>query len=184
MHRHFFHVNEQINLFLARSTRLFLAVSLLGAWALPALAGTFSAKVVSVTDGDTLTIMHDGAREKLILFGIDCPELAQEFGPQAKKFTDDCCYGKVVSVEEHGRDPRGRTIAVIHLPDGSNLNQELVRQGLAWWSDKFAPDDAQLQQLHTTAKTAHAGLWSAPNPIPPWIFRNGERGVQATIMPK
>jgi micrococcal nuclease len=184
MQRDFYHVTEQINLFLARFTRLVLAVYLLGTWALPALAGTFNAKVVSVTDGDTLTVMHDGAREKVILFGVDCPELAQEFGPQSKKFTDDCCYGKVVSIEEHGRDPRGRTIAVVRLPDGSNLNQELVRQGLAWWSDKFAPDDAQLQQLHATAKTSHAGLWSAPNPIPPWIFRNGEKGVQATIMPK
>jgi micrococcal nuclease len=184
MHRDFADFIEQFNPFLARTSTLVLLLLVLTVWALPAVAGTFSAKVVSVTDGDTLTVMHDGAREKVILFGVDCPELAQEFGPQAKKFTDDCCYGKVVSLEEHGRDPRGRTIAVVRLPDGSNLNQELVHQGLAWWSDKFAPDDAQLQQLHNTAKTAHAGLWSAPNPIPPWIFRNGEKGVQATIMPK
>ena len=184
MRRDFSFVNRRVAGFFACSKLLSLTVFGFAVLAQPAMAGTFSAKVVSVTDGDTLTVMHDGAREKLILFGVDCPELGQEWGPQARKFTDDCCFGKVITIEELGRDPRGRTIAVVHLPDGSNLNQKLVQQGLAWWSDKFAPDDAQLQQLHTVAKTNHLGLWSSPNPIPPWIFRNGERGVQATIMPK
>ena len=149
-----------------------------------ALADIFSAKVVSVVDGDTIYIMHNGTREKVIFYGIDCPELAQPFGPEAKRFTDEACYGKVINVEEHGQDSRGRTIGVVLLPNGTNLNRELVRQGLAWWSDKYAAGDLNLKQLHEAAKTAHAGLWSAPNPIPPWIFRNGDKGVQATVIPK
>ncbi len=177
-------VSEPLASMLFGLAPLVLALSLLCSSSLPAVAGTFRAKVVSVTDGDTLTVMHDGAKERLILFGVDCPELAQDFGPQAKKFTDDCCYNQIVSIEDRGRDPRGRTIAIVSLPNGSILNQQLVRQGLAWWSDKFAPDDAQLKQLHLAAQSSHTGLWAAPNPIPPWIFRNGEKGVNATIMPK
>jgi endonuclease YncB( thermonuclease family) len=149
-----------------------------------ASADIFSGKVVSVVDGDTINILHDNVREKVILYGIDCPETAQSFGAEAKKFTDDACYGKVVNVEDHGKDARGRTIGVVLLPDGTNLNRALVKQGLAWWSDKFAAKDATLKQLHETARASHVGLLTEPNPIPPWIFRNGDKGVQATVMPR
>ena len=149
-----------------------------------AAADIFSGKVVSVVDGDTINIQHDNVREKVILYGIDCPEPTQAFGAEAKKFTDDACYGKVVNVEDHGKDSRGRIIGVVLLPDGTNLNRALVKQGLAWWSDKFAAKDATLKQLHETAKASHIGLWADPNPVPPWIFRNGAKGVQATVMPR
>jgi micrococcal nuclease len=149
-----------------------------------AAADIFSGKVISVVDGDTINIQHDNVREKVILYGIDCPESTQAFGKEATKFTDEACFQKVVNVEDHGKDSRGRTIGVVLLPDGTNLNRALVKQGLAWWSDKYAAKDATLKQLHETAKASHIGLWSEPNPVPPWIFRNGDKGVQATVMPK
>jgi endonuclease YncB( thermonuclease family) len=149
-----------------------------------AFADIFSGKVVSVIDGDSLNVLHGNVREKVILYGIDCPETAQAFGTEAKKFTDDCCFGKVVNIESHGTDSRGRTIGVVLLPDGTNLNRELVKRGLAWWSDKFAANDATLKQLHESAKASHTGLWADPDPVPPWLFRNGAKGVQATVMPR
>ena len=149
-----------------------------------AFADIFSGKVVSVVDGDSINVLHNDAREKVILYGIDCPENGQAFGPEAKKFTDDACFGKIVNVEEQGKDPRGRTIGVVLLPDGTNLNRELVKRGLAWWSDKYASKDANLKQLHEAAKAAKTGLWADANPVPPWLFRNGDKGVQATVMPK
>lgn len=166
--------------------RFLLAVSLSGSMlfvaAQGASAASFSAKVVSVVDGDTINVFHDGKKERVIFDGVDCPELAQDFGEQARKFTDDACYHRVVTVEDNGRDSRGRTIGVVYLSDGTNFNEELVRQGLAWWSDKYAPNNASLKRLHNEAKTAHRGLWAAENPIPPWIFRNGERKVQAAVI--
>lgn len=163
---------------------LCLAIFVSGAMAPAALAESFTAKVVSVVDGDTINVMHNGTKERVILYGVDSPELGQAFGAEARKFTDDQTYGKIVTVETRGTDPKGRTIAVVLTPNGSNLNQELVQEGLAWWSDKFAPKDAKLKALHVAAKSAQRGLWSAPNPIPPWIFRNGEKAVQATIISK
>jgi endonuclease YncB( thermonuclease family) len=151
---------------------------------LSAHAETFDAKVVSVIDGDTLSVLHNGAKERVILYGVDCPETAQEFGPEAKKFTDENCYGKTVSIESKGADPRGRTIAVVVLPDGTNFNKLLLERGFAWWSDKFAPGETRFQVLQASARAAKTGLWSSPNPIPPWLFRNGDKGVQAKIMSK
>jgi micrococcal nuclease len=151
---------------------------------LQALAETFDAKVVSVIDGDTISVLHNGGKERVILYGIDCPESAQEFGPEAKKFTDESCYGKMVTIECKGTDPRGRTIAVVTLPDGTSLNKQLLEQGFAWWSDKFAPGETRFQVLQASARTKKIGLWSGSNPIPPWLFRNGDKGVQGTIMTK
>ena len=141
----------------------------------------YSASVVAVQDGDSMTVMHGEKKEKIILYGIDCPERGQEFGAEARKFTDDLCYRKDITVDVRGRDKYGRTIAEVYLQNGTDLNQELVKRGLAWWSDKFAPKEQALKQLQDTAKASHTGLWAAPNPIPPWIFRNGQRSVQAEI---
>jgi micrococcal nuclease len=148
---------------------------------LPCCAESFNAQVVSVTDGDTINVMHNGSRERVILFAVDCPELGQNYGQEARKFTDDCCYKKMVTIEDRGQDDKGRTIGVVLLPDGRNLNQELLKSGLAWWSDKYAPKATDLQKMHQQAKTAHLGLWSEASPVPPWIWRNGQRSVQATI---
>lgn len=158
-------------------------------WALTPLqmlaqAESYDAKVVSVIDGDTLSVMHNGAKERVILYGIDCPEAAQEFGQEAKKFTDQSCYGKTVNLEVKGTDPRGRTIAIVTLPDGTSLNKNLLTQGLAWWSDKFAPNESRFQVLQASARAKKIGLWGGENPIPPWLFRNGDKGVQAQIMSK
>lgn len=155
--------------------------------AVPASAETFAAKVVSVPDGDSLNIVRSpGAiNEKVIFYGIDCPEMGQEFGQEARAFTDGACYKKEVKIEESGKDGKGRIIGVIYLADGTNLNQKLVEKGLAWWSDKYAANDKTLKDLFTAAKTQKVGLWaSATKPVPPWLFRNGEKTVGAQIRPK
>jgi endonuclease YncB( thermonuclease family) len=140
-----------------------------------------------VPDGDSLNIVRapGGKSEKVILYGVDCPEMGQEFGQEARAFTDGACYKKDVKIEETGKDSKGRIIGTVYLSDGTNLNQQLVEKGLAWWSDKYAPNDKTLKDLFTAAKTQKVGLWSsATKPVPPWLFRNGEKTVGAQIRPK
>jgi micrococcal nuclease len=43
--------------------------------------------VVGISDGDTISVMHNGRAEKIRLNGIDCPEKRQAFGQLAKQFT-------------------------------------------------------------------------------------------------
>ena len=162
--------------------KAFFAV-LIASICLPALAEEFKGKVVAVKDGDSLLVLHNGSTEKVILYGIDCPEAKQDYGPQAREFTEQNCKDKSVSVSVKGHDRFERVIAEVFLPDGSSLNQELLKQGCAWWSDKYAAKDATLKQLHMDAKAKRIGLWSNPKAVPPWIFRNGEKSVQAIIKP-
>jgi endonuclease YncB( thermonuclease family) len=101
--------------------RLFL----LAAVAAAALyAEDFAGKVVAISDGDTIRVMHNGASERIRLWGIDCPEMKQPFGTRAKQFTGDLAFGQVVIVKVRDIDRYKRTVAEIILPDGRNLNQE------------------------------------------------------------
>ncbi len=71
----------------------------------------------------------------------------------------------------YGEDRVGRTRGDIFLTDGRNLSEILLKAGMAWWSYKDS-DDEQLGVLEVKAKIAKVGLWTIPNPIPPWIFRH------------
>jgi hypothetical protein len=50
------------------------------------------------------------------------------------------------------------------LPDGMNLNQELVKQGWCWWYKKYAPGDTVL------ARTIHEYLLRRPILLPGGAF--------------
>src|SRR2546425_10646923 len=90
---------------------------------LPAVAtADFSGRVVGVSDGDTIKVLHNGKAEKIRLNGIDCPEKGQPFGMAAKRFTSEKAFGKLVTVEAKDFDKYGRTVADVILPDGAMLN--------------------------------------------------------------
>jgi endonuclease YncB( thermonuclease family) len=57
------------------------------------------------------------------------------------------------------------------LPEGINLNQELVKQGWCWWYRKHASGDAVLEELEKAAQKERKGLWADPQPVPPWEWR-------------
>ncbi|MFX0202169.1 MAG: thermonuclease family protein, partial [Candidatus Hodarchaeota archaeon] len=67
-------------------------------------------------------------------------------------------------------------VGEIILPGGSSLNRELVFVGFAWWYRKYAPDDRVLEKLEAEARAEKRGLWADKNPIPPWEWRQIQRG--------
>ncbi len=130
----------------------------------------FTYKVVGVSDGDTITVLHDGKAERIRLHGIDCPEKRQAFGNRAKQFTSTLVFGTTVTVQVMDRDRYGRTVGVVLLPDGRSLNHELVRAGLAWMYRRYTNDQG-LSDLEEEARVARRGLWADANPVPPWAWR-------------
>jgi endonuclease YncB( thermonuclease family) len=69
--------------------------------------------------------------------------------------------------EKNGHVNYTRTLGEVLLPDGVNLNQELVKQGWCWWYRKYAPLNTELEQLEQLAREAKKGLWADPQPVPP-----------------
>lgn len=164
------------------SRRIFLSLYLVTLVTSVAFAADYQAKVIHIADGDTITVLNDAKEKtKIRLNGIDCPEKAQAYGNQAKKFTKDLVAGQMVTVQAHDQDKYGRTIGDVILEDGRNLSQELIKAGYAWWYFKYS-DDEQLGILEAKAKTAKVGLWKDKNPIPPWIFRNKDKQPQVKLL--
>ena len=83
----------------------------------------------------------------------------------------DLAFGKEVTIQTHGYDKYKRTLGDVFLLDGTNVNQELVKQGWCWWYQKYAPGDTVLEGLEKEAREAKKGLWADPHPVPPWEWR-------------
>lgn len=127
----------------------------------------FNGKVVSIHDGDTITVLQGKQQVKVRLFGIDAPELKQPYGKKSKQFLTNLIAGEVVEVKENGKDRYKRTIGIVYLGN-TDMNAQMVENGYAWayrkFSKKYAPQESQ-------AKKQGLGLWRDKNPIPPWEWR-------------
>lgn len=133
----------------------------------------WSVRCVGVSDGDTISVLHDGNEVRVRLNGVDSPEKDQPFASVAKQFTSDAVHGQTITVYPVETDQYGRTVADVLMPNGESLNEALVGAGLAWWFRRYAPENTRLQELETGARQARRGLWRDANPIPPWEFRRG-----------
>lgn len=130
----------------------------------------FQAKVIGITDGDTIIVLtKDKKQVKIRLEGIDCPEMKQDFGTKAKQATSDRCFGKQVSIHKSGVDRYGRTLAYVYVGDKC-INKELLKLGMAWHFKKYNGDQ-ELAQLEILAREKKVGLWSQQDPIAPWDWR-------------
>jgi len=138
---------------------------------LPALvyADSFEGKVAGVSDGDTIKVLKDGKQIKVRLSAIDCPEKGQPFGQAAKKFTAKMVAGKIVKVWSTDTDRYGRTVAFVFVGK-IDLNRELLKVGLAWHYKKYSRNP-ELAKLEFRARSKKIGLWSDPDPVPPWEWR-------------
>jgi micrococcal nuclease len=165
---------KKVRLTVKKTSSLAPALTLL--LLLPSLCWAWSGKVVGVTDGDTITVLHAGREEQISLYGIDCPEKRQAFGSKAKRATSALTLGKVAKVEPVDVDRYGRTAALVRVGD-TLVNEELIRQGLAWVYNRYCdrPVCGEWRQLQAEAWATRRGLWSMPKPVAPWEFRRENR---------
>lgn len=141
----------------------------------PSLCRAWQGKVVAVADGDTLTVLHDGKKEQVRIYGIECPKKQQDGFQLARAVTSALVSGKVVDIEPRDKDRFARPLAIVTV-DGKNCARELVGAGLAWvhMQDRKRPEYRELAELEKQAKTGRLGIWAMPGPIPPWEFKPGE----------
>ena len=147
----------------------------------PARPGqTFTGRLVEVTDGDTYTVRRSiGGTVTIRLRGVDAPESAQSYGTAATRAARQYVGGKSVrvAVEEIGR--YGRAVASIQV-QGGDLGAMLIRGGYAWHYRQYAPGETEYARLERQARSAGRGLWSQPNPVPPWAWRDRTSGPGET----
>jgi len=147
------------------------------ALACTANAETITGLVVSVADGDTITVLDaDKVQHKIRLAGIDAPEKKQAFGNRSKESLSALAFDKTVNVETSKRDRYGRQIGKV-LVNGQDVNLVQVERGMAWFYRKYqreqSPNDQKLYEAaEDTARADKRGLWRDADPVPPWEFRH------------
>ncbi len=152
--------------------RLHLLLCLLLLLPTPTVTGAeFVARVLTVHEGDRLTIHHQGRKDMVHLRDVDCPELKQPYGKQAKHATAAYIGNRDVVVRDLKQDRQGRMTADILLLDGRQIAHELVKEGLAWVQPGGSGNQT-LKDLEELAKAAGTGLWADPNPVPPWKWKS------------
>lgn len=137
-------------------------------------------RVVGVSDGDTITVLDGSNTQYKIRFnGIDAPESAQDFGQAAKKNLSSLVFGKDVSVRWSKKDRYGRIVGTVMI-GATNINLEQLKGGFAWYYRQYASDvppenRSVYERAEAEARATRRGLWSQPNPTPPWAFRHPDQ---------
>ena len=142
--------------------------------AIAGLASGFSyadeGRVVSVHDGDTLTVLVGKQQVKVRLADIDAPELHQPFGSRSKESLAALCVNEAAKLMQTARDRYGRAVGRVECA-GMDASAHQVATGMAWVFPRYAPKDSPLYRLEADAKSARRGLWEDSGPVPPWEWR-------------
>jgi len=130
-------------------------------------AAPYDTTVTRVVDGDTVDIspsVEGFARVRLI--GVDTPEThfgTQPYGAEASEFAKRHLEGKdvVLELDVQKRDPYGRLLAYVHLPDGRMFNEVLVEEGYAQVAT-FPPNVRHVDRFREAQRDVRGderGLW-------------------------
>ena len=147
-----------------------LLVSLLYSSAIATSFEVTNAKVHRIIDGDTVVVETvERGLLTLRLWGIDCPEKKQRFGPQATEFLSSLVTGKPLTIKVKAQDQYGRNVAQVFY-SGADVGLMMVKYGYAWHFTA-ATKDKNLAKAQAEAQKQRLGLWQDKNPTAPWVFR-------------
>lgn len=127
------------------------------------------ATVAHCFDGDTFKLTD---RRVVRLAGTDSPELSkggrkgQFFAREARDQLSTLVKGQQVQLLQAGvkhRDPHGRILAEVLLPDGTSLNEVMIRNGAAYFyphQDLNPHLQERLRSLQHEAIAGRRGMWA------------------------
>ena len=145
----------------------------------PKIVEEFPAKVIGVTDGDTVTVLRGREQIKIRLEGIDAPERGQAFADKSKSALSKLVYRKSITIQKTGEDRYGRTLGRIQVA-GRDAAEEMIKQGMAWHYKDYSTDEV-LAELEVQARAAKIGLWSESNALAPWEYRLRQKNYSPPI---
>ena len=164
-----------------RTRPLFALMLSLSLTAVAQPLASYTARVTSVHDGDTVRVTDEqGAKRRIRLAYIDAPELDQAHGIASRDALRRLIDQQTVQLTIHDTDRYQRQVATITL-NGQDINLAQIEHGNAWHYRSIArkrqnrADYARYAQAEARAKIERAGLWRGSNPLAPWAFRRQQR---------
>jgi endonuclease YncB( thermonuclease family) len=143
-------------------------------------AEVIHAKVIRVSDGDTIAVLDSQNRQyKIRLAGIDAPERKQANHETSKQDLARLTFGKTVVVDWYKKDRYGRLVGTVVI-DRQDVGLVQVRAGQAWWFRQYAHEQSVVEQsqyalAESAARSNARGLWKNPQAVPPWEWRAASR---------
>ena len=145
-----------------------------------AAADSLSGRIVSVADGDTVTLLDANLRQhKIRLAGIDAPERRQPFGNRSRLHLGALVFGRQVTAECPKKDRYKRAVCRLEV-EGVDANLAQIEAGMAWhykaYSREQSPADRwRYAKAEDRAREARQGLWTDRAPVAPWDFRKARK---------
>lgn len=141
-------------------------------------ADTLTGRVVSITDGDTLTLQLGRQHVTLRIAAIDAPDRFQAWGDRSRTNLSRLTINRTVTANCSRVERQGSPVCSVSV-NGVDLGLQQIKDGMAWWDRKGAnmqSAESQSAYAHAElmAKLRRTGLWNETNPVPPWEFSGGK----------
>ena len=132
------------------------------------------AKATRIYDGDTLSLVMNGQKTSLRLYGIDAPESGQPGSASATRFLKKLISGHPLEINVLKIDQTGRSHAIV-VRNGkeSSVNAAMVANGYSWVNPRTCQADqcTYWKKLESRARSLKLGIWSGYDLVPPWEFK-------------
>jgi micrococcal nuclease len=139
---------------------------------LPGLAPVYAserfpeARVITVNDGDTVTLRMNGKEYRTRLIGMDAPEMGQEpWGRRAqehlRKLLKEVQWRVSVETDVEKYDKYDRLLAYLWKPDGEMLNERMIRDGYAviFTLQPNSSHAGRFRKAQRAAREEKRGIW-------------------------
>ena len=145
--------------------------------------------VVSVQDGDTLTVFQEGEEVSVRLACIDSPESNQPPHGERATVALEVLAGEEVSLNVVDTDRYGRKVAEVYTPGGNFINLRMVQAGNAvvytQYLDSCSEDNrSALVSGEEGARADSKGVWADTAFVMPWDYRDGVRAEEPEPEPE
>ncbi len=159
-----------------KATISFMLISLLAS-----VAPAHASKVLSIGDGDTITVSEGIRRIKVRLSCIDAPETSQSpYGINARRALQVLLpIGSQITLRTKATDRYGRSVAEVFKRQ-TNINQSLVGSGNAfvYWQYINGCDRGSYSLFENNARLKGLGVWGVRGGIErPWVYRRNRRSA-------
>ena len=141
-------------------------------------------KLFRTWGGDNFEVGQKQQLHYFLLIGVDCPEPGQPFFDEACDCLVNTCSNHEIEMEVLRYDEFKREIGHgwVTNDDGVRVNLaiDLLSKGLGWYGGEEFEDSDRYRQAMESARSRKIGLWSQPNPTPPWEhWKNTQDAVRA-----
>lgn len=142
--------------------------------------------VLQVIDGDTIDIQPADDPTRVRLIGIDAPEQGECLYEESKEFLSTTLWPRTdirLKYDVQRQDQYGRDLGAVFMPDGTFINEEIVKAGWAR-AVEYPPNvkyTARLKAAEGYAKQHNLGIHAVPDEclLPTEVAREAKARYEA-----